>query len=137
MSEEAKQVIITVKEFRMWLEGVEEMQAEGWVPDARQWQRIRDKINTISTADSVSFNTTGSGGGGGQAPGRAQVMYDIPATIPSAGASLLGGAQGTIQRTAAPQVTNPLFATSNMPTMPARTPDIDTANGKQYESSFA
>lgn len=44
---EEKTKTISLKEFKMWLEGVEEMQADGWVPDARQWQRIRDKIDSI------------------------------------------------------------------------------------------
>jgi hypothetical protein len=140
MSEDVKPVIfITVKEFRMWLEGVEEMQADGWVPDARQWQRIRDKINTVSTASTpVSVTTTGSGGGG-NAPVRPNApMYDVPPVVYPAGPSLLSGAVNmNRQAPAAPETVNPLFSTSSMPMMPGRTPDVDTSNGKQYESSFA
>ena len=40
-------ITITIKEFRMWLEGVEEMQDDSWVPDSKQWARIRSKINSV------------------------------------------------------------------------------------------
>lgn len=39
---------MTVKEFRVWLEGVEEMQAEDWSPDRTQWLKIRERIDSIS-----------------------------------------------------------------------------------------
>ena len=42
---------ITVKEFRMWLQGVEEMQDSAWVPNPTQWARIREKINTIEETE--------------------------------------------------------------------------------------
>lgn len=38
----------TLAEFRAWLSGVEELQPEGWAPDATQWVLIRDKIACIS-----------------------------------------------------------------------------------------
>lgn len=47
---------ISVREFRAWLSGVEEMQPDGWSPDAGQWKKIREKINTL--ADSVVHETT-------------------------------------------------------------------------------
>lgn len=48
---------LTVKEFKMWLEGVEDMMQDvdgGWTPSAAQWKRIRDKINEINVDDVVS-----------------------------------------------------------------------------------
>jgi len=42
-----KTKIITLAEFRAWLEGVEELQPKGWVPDATQWKLIRNKIKCI------------------------------------------------------------------------------------------
>lgn len=44
MSENKK---ISINEFKMWLEGVEEMQEEGWVPNPTQWKRIREKLNSV------------------------------------------------------------------------------------------
>ena len=38
---------ITLENFRSWLEGVEEMQEEDWVPSAAQWKTIRKKIDSI------------------------------------------------------------------------------------------
>jgi len=38
---------ISMSEFKAWLDGVEEMQPSGWVPNSEQWRTIRDKIETI------------------------------------------------------------------------------------------
>ena len=38
---------LTIKEFKMWLRGVEEMQPDGWSPSQQQWARIREKIDSI------------------------------------------------------------------------------------------
>lgn len=38
---------ITVEMFKMWLEGVEEMQKLGWHPTATQWKTIRSKIDML------------------------------------------------------------------------------------------
>lgn len=42
-----EQKMITLAEFRAWLEGVEEMQGPDWSPTLEQWKRIRDKLNTV------------------------------------------------------------------------------------------
>lgn len=46
---------INVKEFKMWLQGVEEMQQDGWIPDARQWAKIREKIDQIDDTAPSSY----------------------------------------------------------------------------------
>ena len=46
----AKRKRITLSEFRAWLQGVEELQAKGWSPNAEQWKLIRDKIDAIVEA---------------------------------------------------------------------------------------
>lgn len=38
---------ISLLEFKAWLEGVEEMQGNDWIPDTSQWKKIREKINCI------------------------------------------------------------------------------------------
>lgn len=38
---------LSLKDFKMWLEGVEEMQSEGWTPTPEQWNKIRSKIDII------------------------------------------------------------------------------------------
>jgi len=37
----------TLKEFKAWLQGVEELQADNWSPNREQWQLIRAKIDGI------------------------------------------------------------------------------------------
>lgn len=37
----------TYTEFLSWLEGVESMQSEDWVPDAHQWKTIREMLNNV------------------------------------------------------------------------------------------
>ena len=44
MSEEQT---IDITTFRAWLQGVEDMQEEGWVPSGAQWKKIRAKIDLI------------------------------------------------------------------------------------------
>lgn len=39
---------INVSEFKSWMSGVEDMQADGWVPNKQQWDRIRSKIALLS-----------------------------------------------------------------------------------------
>jgi len=43
----AKKKKQTLKEFKAWLEGVEELQDDDWSPKYEQWVLIRDKINGI------------------------------------------------------------------------------------------
>lgn len=48
---------VSLKEFRAWLAGVEEMQPPGWVPSAEQWETIRHKIGLIEEAPTQNFNS--------------------------------------------------------------------------------
>ena len=38
---------ISVNDFKAWLQGVEDMQEDGWVPSPIQWKKIRSKIDQI------------------------------------------------------------------------------------------
>jgi hypothetical protein len=51
---------INVSEFKSWMSGVEDMQADGWVPNKQQWDRIRSKIALLSddTADVIRVAET-------------------------------------------------------------------------------
>jgi hypothetical protein len=120
---------ITIKEFRMWLEGVEEMQDEGWVPDPKQWARIRSKINSIEDAPLPkrneaqvpqynTYNPHEAAVGTGYIP----EPFQIPTTV-------LGNPQG-----------GGLPGMGNAPSFPGgivttKTPDIDTSAGG-YVSKF-
>lgn len=45
----------TYNEFLAWLEGVESMQSDAWVPDEHQWKTIRDMLNNVKP-DRVEVN---------------------------------------------------------------------------------
>ena len=47
-----KQKKISVKEFKAWIEGIEELQPDGWAPTAEQWKIIRERINMIDDTPS-------------------------------------------------------------------------------------
>ena len=42
-----KEEPIDISTFKAWLQGVEDMQDEGWTPSDEQWIRIRAKIESI------------------------------------------------------------------------------------------
>jgi len=130
MSTEKKK--LTIKEFKMWLQGVEEMQDENWIPTATQWKRIREKIDDIND----------------QAPAApaqpAPVMYAPPAptyATPAGPTVLAPGGMGNPAGATAPSFAPapppagvPLASGSEQ--IPVKTPNIDTTNG-QYRSAFA
>lgn len=123
---------ISVREFRMWLQGVEEMQDDDWTPSPQQWKRIRQKINSINEAAppapapaappppplqiaSPTFVNPNA-----RAPGLTLPEQAIPA-----------GPSSLVIPQSRPQM-NPLLAGGGGQ---IKTPDIDTsANG--YESGF-
>lgn len=127
---------ITIKEFRMWLQGVEEMQDPAWVPNPTQWLRIREKINTIDDEpDTVVVHQ--------QQPVHQQMSYPVPPTGVPLGNDLPGIPAGPsslmVPQYPSMPVSPPpggLFATPEAPSMPVRTPNIDTTNGN-YQSTFA
>lgn len=43
----SKKETITVEMFKMWIEGIEEMQEDDWTPSPTQWKRIRQKIDML------------------------------------------------------------------------------------------
>lgn len=44
----AQEANISISEFKQWLAGVEDMQEDGWVPDAVQWAKIRAKVELLA-----------------------------------------------------------------------------------------
>lgn len=47
----AQEASISISEFKQWLAGVEDMQEDGWVPDAVQWAKIRAKVELLAEED--------------------------------------------------------------------------------------
>lgn len=133
MTDEKKKNI-TVKEFKMWLEGVEEMQEAGWTPNNTQWQRIRQKINEI--AESASAASTA-----------APVQPVQPMVQPNPGPVTFAPSSFAPPTAMQPAPMHPGYAQPNMPppgapfangspNIAVKTPAIDTSDGT-YTSSFA
>lgn len=47
---------ISLIEFKAWLDGIEEMQPEGWSPNAEQWKTIRNKFDLIEIPKEKKVN---------------------------------------------------------------------------------
>lgn len=125
MEQQEKEAVkqISVKEFRMWLEGVIEMQDEGWVPDARQWTRILGKIYEIAETKPSS---------GYQLP---QTFNDpIPQPLPQQPVNYQLAPSGLSRIPVGPANLNGPFAADNG-NVPVRTPNIDSSTG--YDTPFA
>lgn len=50
---------ISLKEFRAWLDGVEDVQPDDWAPNKEQWTKIRQQIDRID--DKMDIESTDSG----------------------------------------------------------------------------
>jgi hypothetical protein len=119
----------TLKEFRAWLQGVEELQSEDWSPNCDQWKLIRDKIDGIIEEKQIIEKVVQAAPAG--APGFRPPMPPpaAPSLIPP---PLPGGVpHGDVQMApAAQQMLSPSGGAK------AKTPDIDTSDGN-VSSSFA
>ncbi len=51
MARKTTKTVLSVSEFRSWLEGVEDMQGDDWSPDLSQWKKIRGKIELLEEVD--------------------------------------------------------------------------------------
>lgn len=129
---------ITVKEFKMWLEGVEEMQEEGWTPLPAQWARIRAKIASLSDADPAPTYTIPTG----PIPRAPAPQFQTAGTAPGVRIETSSGPVPPVVNTSGatglipsgPTPRGPLATQSG--TVPVKTPDIDTSVGP-YKSGFA
>lgn len=127
---------ITVKEFKMWLQGVEEMQDEAWTPDTRQWNKIREKINQIDEVDHSSDFMSSSSPRLLSAPvqqlDQPVPRYEGPVQMAAAGLANVAPIQPTYQPA---QMSNMLFGNADAPAIPSKTPNIDTSTAP-YEPMF-
>ena len=117
---------ITIKEFRMWLEGVEDMMPdlENWSPDTNQWKKIREKLNTIEEPiPTLSV----------QQP---TVVYKSSESTEQPYQGPVQMAQSGLKNINVPTANNALFAGDN-PANPVKTPNIDnSSDGKPYVAPF-
>lgn len=124
---------ITVKEFRMWLQGVEEMQDSAWVPNPTQWTRIREKINCIE--DIVSPQQSAPVPVAQQQVPRYNGYLEPGVPVQLAPSGLAYAPLPTVPSMPPSPPSHGLFATPESNNIPVRTPNIDSSNG--YTSSFA
>lgn len=114
---------ITIKEFKMWLQGVEEMQDTGWTPNATQWQRIRDKISQIAE-EQVVVGSTGP------------VLYrGADSMIPRPGPSVQPAHPSALEMPEQPRSAAGVPVATGSGTA-VKTPDIDTSRAG-YKTPFA
>ncbi len=115
----------TLKEFKAWLQGVEELQPEGWGPNAEQWTLIRNKIDGITEEKKVVEKVVSTA-----QPTAARNYQQNQNTHMLAPAPPVGGIPpAPVDMTpAARQMLNPAGEA-------AKTPNIDTSDGN-VESSF-
>lgn len=132
MARPKKEQKITSSEFKMWLQGVEEMQPKNWSPDSSQWARIRSKIDLISD-DIPSVN---------QKNRIVQSHNSIPENRPplqKASSSMIPAPNSTPKMTQIPvnpgSVSPVLQTRDTTPANPVKTPDLDTTS-EPYKSSF-
>jgi hypothetical protein len=134
-------VTISLRDFKQWLTGVEEMQDDDWSPSVQQWQRIREKIDSIEEqAQAPQFVPRAN-----PSPGY------VPGQMP--GSPMYGSGQNTNEtviqeqqadggntytpaprRAPPPPPNNPMFNTGGEGAR-TKTIDIDTSTS-DYQSSF-
>ena len=118
-----KQKKVNLAEFKAWLEGVEELQPEGWSPSKEQWVLIRAKINAITEPAPVIQQ------GAAPRPMAVNSPQQVPGFVPP---PVTGGVPvGNVTTNQAPA---PASATPR--DKRGKTSDIDTTNG-QYNSDFS
>lgn len=131
---------VTLKEFRAWLEGVEELQPKEWSPTAEQWKLIRAKIDSIVEETSkvvqhapVKEEVRNSPPVAGQRPpapppGESNLppgvpaFPEVPSNIPAEAANI----------TVSPEAARLMNPASDGKT---KTPEIDTSDGN-FNSPF-
>lgn len=122
----ARKKKISVEQFRAWLEGVEEMQPDGWTPNDEQWKRIRQKIDMIEEEVVVEERIVSQQSYA--PPPQQQQRPNNPPPAPAGGPP--------VQSTLTPE---PASIASPRPQPSGsgkiKTPDIDTSGG-EYMSGF-
>lgn len=136
---------VTLSEFKAWLEGIEELQPEGWHPDADQWELVRNKMLSIIEPDYDGYyeapapqqNFNSQPAERYQQPAVQEMPQIIPGPPPMSSALPTDVQPAQISMTPAARAAmsgKPLPGTPG-PDGKVRTPNIDTSNG-HYTTSF-
>lgn len=136
---------ISLGKFKAWLEGVEEMQDEGWTPSEIQWKKIRDKIELIeelkdseSPWDNASYPTIPQPQAPFIPPHRTfldeKEFFDTHGTF-SEEESRLTRPSGKYVPEYSPPPNGPVGSFEEGSVMPVKTPNTDSTNG--YKSPYS
>ena len=49
---------LSIKEFKAWMKGVEDMHGENWSPNKAQWKKIREKLELLDEEIIPQYNVT-------------------------------------------------------------------------------
>jgi hypothetical protein len=122
---------ISLRDFKQWLAGVEDMQPEDWTPTRDQWLRIREQIDQIKEVVEVVEDTPAPANVPvARQPAHPQVQT-LPAIQPDQSSALERGRPAPmVAPTANPAMVTPESGGT------AKTPDIDTSGGDGYRSGF-
>lgn len=125
---------VSLNEFHAWLEGVEELQAANWTPDARQWKLIRDKINCIVEYE---YEDVQPAPATVVPPQQYQRPVQQPAPFIPPPSSALGDVTPDISPAAKAMLEGGKLPSTMVPGSDGRlkTPNIDSSDGK-FKSSF-
>jgi hypothetical protein len=127
MAEQKEKSTLSVREFRMWLQGVEEMQGDDWSPSPLQWAKIRNKIDNIQDLPTPALPPT-------VFPQHRQIepaIFTAPQQPQQAMVPVMPAGPSSLSIPPQRQMPNPLLAVGGN----VKTPDIDTS-AKGYESGF-
>lgn len=135
--------IYTVNELKTFIDAVEFLHdaATAFVPNARQWSRLRDMIMNLSSEEVIQrpvqrVQPTYAQHAPIQPAPIDETVYEVQQPLNPAvpaGPSAFGGAP--MMNTPMPMMSSPVF--NGSAGAPSRTPTIDTSNGAAYTSSFA
>ena len=76
----------TLEEFKNWLEGLEEFQDDGWIPNSEQWETIKGSIYLIKEEEYYDEPTTYATAptSAYQQPNQQQIVNSVPAPVQDA-----------------------------------------------------
>lgn len=131
MSEEKKEVI-TVRDFKSMIEGMDMIMGDDWTPNEDQWRRIRKKIDALIETETQPKPLAA----GGQPVVGGSVLSKFPTSVP---ASIPSNAElATPPSSLTPPVAQPVIPKSvasgpvaDGTVARVKTPDIDTSSGYQ------
>lgn len=121
----------SLKEFKAWLQGVEELQPNTWSPDVDQWHLIRDKILNIAEEEPIIVPAAAA-----VIPQPARYHPTQTHEIPLHGNMTAPPQVGGVPMSSVEMSDSAKRMLKSTADGPAKTPHIDTSDGN-VNSSFA